>query len=129
MRRLILAACAALALSGLALTGCSLAGLKAGIPASPAAVADSTVKDEQTLRGVELAYKAARLAMETAVDAGLLKGQRATQVAAFDNRAYQAILTARAAYRTANAPGYRAAVNEAEGLVGQFLALIKGNTP
>lgn len=117
MKRLLFVVGAALALAG-----CGLTGL-ASIPSAPVAVADETVLDEQGALAVELAYKAARLAVETAVDAGQIRGERATQVAALDNQAYAAVQTARRAYRAGNATSYGAALAEARGAIADLLAL------
>ena len=119
MRKLFLG----LAAASLALSGCGVARL-ANLPASPAAVANATVLDEQVASGVELAYKAARTLMELAVDTGRLKGARAAQVQAYNRKAYDAVKATRTAYRTGNAAGYFAAAKEARALVAQMLALI-----
>src|SRR3546814_20344253 len=86
MRRLILAAAMVLALPA-----CST--LSGG---GPVLVTQATALDEKIAVSVELAYRAARLAMETGVDAGLIKGARAAQVAALDNQAYSAVQAVRA---------------------------------
>ena len=110
----------ALALAALPLASC------ATLPASPASVAESTVLDEQAAIGVELAYKAMRVALETATDAGLLRGERAAQAAALDNRAYAAVQATRAAYRAGNASGYLAVASEARAAIAAALSAIKG---
>lgn len=116
MRRLLLAAAVSLSL-----TGCQ--GLGA-LMAPPAVTANQTVLDEQGAIGVELAYKAARLAMETVVDAGFLKGERATRAMAADNAAFAAVTTVRAAYRAGNAQSYGIAMAEARAAVTSMLAAI-----
>lgn len=123
MKRMILAVCAALALSGCAALG-NLAG---GLPPSPAAAADQTTLDEQALLAVELAYKAARTAAELAVDAGVLKGEAATRVAVLDNQAFLAVTLARSAYKTGNAQSYKDALGEAQKAVAALLALTGRN--
>lgn len=117
--RLILGIAAALALGA-----CSLGSLPAP-PTSPGAVANTTVLDEKLAITVEGAYKAARLVIETATDAGLIRGANATKAAAIDNKAYAAVQRVRAAYRTGNAASYDAAYKEASGLIGDLLALVK----
>lgn len=116
MRKLFLAA---MLVTG-TLAGCT--GMN--VPTSPGAVASQTVLDEQGALGVELAYKAFRTALELAVDAGALKGARATQAAALDQRAYAAVGAARAAYRAGNATSYTQAVSEARGAITAALAAI-----
>lgn len=98
----------------------------AGAPA-PASVADKSVLDEQALTAIELAYKLARTAGELAVDAGLIKGERARQLITLDNQAYLAVTVARSAYSTANASSYRDALDSANAAVAAILPLIKGN--
>jgi len=129
LKRLYFALCASLALcacslGGLASTGAAVADA-AGAPA-PASVANKTVLDEQAALGVELAYKAARLSMETAVDAGLLKGAGATKAAAIDNQAYLAVATVRQAYRAGNAASYKEALEAARAVISDLIAA-RGN--
>lgn len=75
--------------------------------------ADRTLLDEKALAGVELAYRTARIAMETATDAGLITGGRAADVAILDQRAWSAVQAARAAYAAGNATSYREAIDRA----------------
>lgn len=118
MRRLIFAA--ALASSALGLSAC------ATIPARPGEAADQTLLDERGALAVELAYRAAGVALETAVDAGSLTGERAATAARLENRAYSAVLAVRAAYDTGNAATYAEAIDEAQAAVSAALAAIKG---
>ncbi len=94
-------------------------------PASPSAVADKTVLDEQAALAVELAYKASRTAVEVAVDAGAIKGERATQFAALDNKAYAAVGIVRRAYAAGNATDYATGLSRARLAVADLLALAK----
>lgn len=114
MKRLILAA-------GLALAGCN--GGIASIPTAPAEVADRTILDEKALTGIELAYKASRLAVEAGVDLGVIKGATASRFAVLDSKAYDAVTLARKAYGAGNARSYEAAVTEAQSAVADLLAL------
>lgn len=116
MRRLLIAAALVFALP--ACTTLPIAG--------PGPVAEATALDEKVAVSVELAYRAARVAMETGVDAGLIKGARATQVAGLDNRAYAAVLAVRAAYKAGNAASYATAAVEAQTAVSAMLGAIKG---
>ena len=108
MRKLIMACCAALALSG-----CGALPLLTGFqpPPAPVTVADRTVLDEQALTALELAYKGGRMAAEAGVDLGLIRGEVALKVARIDEQAFTALGAARAAYRAGNAalPRRRAA--------------------
>lgn len=117
---LIIALAASLALS---LPGC--AGLGAMMTGGPVAASNQTVLDEQGAIGVELAYKAARTAVEVAVDTGFLKGERAAKAAALDNQAFAAVTGVRAAYRAGNASNYGVAIAEARAAVTSMLAAVK----
>jgi hypothetical protein len=119
MKRLIFAAL--IAATPLTLTACDFGALQ-----SPGSVANRTVLDEQIGSAVELAYKAARTAMETAVDAGLIKGALATKVALADNKAFAATQAVQRAYRAGNASNYAVAATQAQAAIGEFLAAIKG---
>lgn len=92
----------------------------------PAAFADRTVLDEKAVTGVELAYKAARTAVELAVDLGRIKGASATVWRERNRKAYTAVQKARTAYRAGNALSYGAAVDEATSLVSDLLSLAGG---
>lgn len=118
MKRFALAAAAAFAL-----TGCTL-GDVASTPA-PHIVAGTTALDERAALSVELSYAAFRIALETGVDAGLIRGERATRAAALDNRAFAAVGAVRAAYRAGNATSYVAAVDEALRAVNLALAAVR----
>jgi len=128
IRNMLLFAAAVLALSGCKASQVLDAGASAAdaVHASaPASFADRTVLDEQAALGVELAYKAARLAMETGVDAGLIKGETARRAAELDNRAFLAVATVRQAYAAGNADSYRQALTEARGAISDLMA-VKG---
>lgn len=117
MKRLLLVVSAALALAG-----CTLPAL-GSLPSSPAEAADSTVLDEQAATAVELAYKAARLAVETGVDAGIIRGAHAARFAQLDRQAFAAIQAVRTAYRAGNAANYATAKADALAAVAQLLSI------
>lgn len=119
MKAFLLAPMLALSLSACAGLGALMS------PPPPATVANQTILDEQGAMSVELAYKAARTAMEVAVDAGLLNGEKATTAAAIDNRAYAAVTGVRAAYRAGNAASYQSALGEARTLVSEMLTAVR----
>ena len=96
MKKLLLLAGVALAISG-----CHYSD--AGTNLTPAHYADQTKVDEQGAVTAELAYKSWRLAVETGVDSGFIKGKTATQVAALDNKLYSALKAVEAAYAAGNA--------------------------
>lgn len=119
MKRLLYAAlCGAMMLAS-----CTAVGPANLLPPSPAAAANKTVLDEQGALAAELAYKAARIAVETGVDAGLIKGTAAARVAQLDQAVFVALGQVRTAYRAGNATSYAAALTEARNAVGGLLAL------
>src|SRR6478735_3364815 len=122
MNRFAFALVAALSLGIAACTGFAVPG---GLSGSPGEVADTTVLDERAALSTELAYKALRLALETAADAGALTGDRARQVATLENRAYAAVLAVRAAYRAGNARTYATAVDEARASIAAALDALR----
>ena len=93
------------------------------IPPPPAAVADQTVLDEQGALAAELAYKAARVAIETGVDAGFIRGTAAARIAVLDAKAYAALRIVRRAYEAGNAASYTAALTTARVAVAELLTL------
>ena len=76
---------------------------------SPAALANSTKVDEQSINTLELAYKTWRLAVETGINAGAIKGQLAAHTAQLDNQLYSALTAAETAYNGGNAKDYATA--------------------
>jgi post-segregation antitoxin (ccd killing protein) len=107
-------------------TASTIAAAAPVITGGPVVLADRTVMDETAGRSIELAYMAARTVAEIAVDAGLLKGERAAQVQVLNRRAYATVLAARAAYRAGNSDGWLKASREAQAAVAQFLNAAKG---
>lgn len=93
----------------------------------PVTISDRSTIDETAGRAIELAYKAARTVAEVAVDAGILKGERAAQVQVLNRRAYNAVLAARAAYRAGNESSWIRASGEARTAIEQFLNAAKGS--
>jgi hypothetical protein len=94
---------------------------------TPVELADKTVLDERAVVGVELAYKAARLAVETGVDAGIIKGPLASNLRALDNTAYRAVQATREAYRTGNAASYDAALLHAQLTISTMVSVMEKN--
>jgi hypothetical protein len=125
MKRLFIAALAA---SSLALSSCAGFGalMGAGGVTSPAAVAGHTTADEEAMRTAELLYKGWRTAVEVGVDAGLIKGERATRVADIDNRLFAALKAVRAAYRSFNATDFHSALQNLNDAAQEGQAAIKG---
>lgn len=93
------------------------------IPPAPGTVADKTTLDEQGALAAELAYKAARIAIETGVDAGLMRGATATKIASLDAKAYAALQIVRKAYAAGNAASYTSALITARAAVADLLTL------
>lgn len=123
-----LALFAALALAGCGLSPGTVASTGAaaadviGVP-PPVTVADKTVLDERAITALELAYKAARIAVEISVDTKVVWGATAARVAELDNKAFLALTVARGAYRTGNASSYRTALDEAQAAISDLLKL------
>ncbi len=106
----------------LVMSGC--AGFS--LPTTPSDAANGTILDERAALSVELAYKAQAKLLETAVDAGLLKGNRAAVAATFDIRAKSAVDAVRAAYDAGNAQSYNAAIDEARSAIEAAVNTISG---
>lgn len=110
----------------LALSACAgpNAASDGGLPAAPAEIADTTTLDEQVALSVELAYQAAGLAVKTAADTGILRGDAAASVAALDRKAYAAVRAVRRAYDTGNAASYGHAAAIARSEIAALLRLV-----
>lgn len=122
LRRLILP----VLVCALALAGC--AGFPASAPVSlpaPATAADKTALDEKVLLGLEASYKAARLTADAALDAGLVSPALARALRDANRKANAVLVRARAAYDTANAQSFAAALFEAQPLVTDFWKLVQ----
>lgn len=91
------------------LTACVPTLPSAGLP-TPSTVAEQSILDEQLGIGVELGYKLWRVAVETGVKAGEIKGEKASRVAEIDLQLYNGLLAVRSAYATGNAATYSSAV-------------------
>lgn len=120
MKKLILACCAALAL-----TACGPTGTIPDIGA-PIASTQATTMDEKALIALELAYNTAGTAYLTARDRGLLPAATLTQSRTALLRSYDALLLARRAYSIGDASSFSAqaalvisAAGEAKRLVAQ----------
>jgi hypothetical protein len=118
MKKSLLAPLAALALAA---SGCTLLGL----PSSPQAASDATVKDEQAALAVETMYAGWRAFVETGVDLGLIRGELAARMAAYDNRIYGYVKIARQAYDAGQTASYQAAVGSARALIAEAMAQSK----
>lgn len=103
MRGIILAA----ALLMLPISGCSTLGAP---PPTPATYAQLTTADEQVAVTAHQGYKAFRLAVETGVKAGFIKGAVATKVADLDNLLFTGLTAIDNAYAAGNATSFHDAV-------------------
>lgn len=110
---------------GFALASCGVSASVPQIPAAPVELADRTAADEQIAVGAENAYKAFRMALELAVDSGVLKGEAAAKAAKADQTAYTALLVMREAYKTANREDWINAARSANIALKQALATIR----
>lgn len=89
MRNIMMACAAALSFSALA--GCSTFGI------SDRPILEQTVIDEQALYVAETAFQGVSLALESAVDNGLLRGENAATAQGYYRGAYEALQAAREA--------------------------------
>lgn len=112
---------AAALVTALALAGCL--GQPAAQP--PAAAAAATTLDERAALRAEQLYQAAATTILAADRMGLVPAALRPRLAELDRRAYAAVRATRAAYRAGNAPGYAAAVAEADGAVRELLAAFR----
>lgn len=118
----------AISLAAMVATACApLPGTPAAIPAGPAPLANRTTTDEKALMAIELAYKAARLAAETAADTGKLTPGHAALIADADMRAFEALAAARAAYAGAQSPDWLGAVQRFLGALEKLNTAIRGD--
>ena len=97
----------------------------ASIPTSPVVVANTTALDEKSLLAVESMYKAEVVLIEVGVKSGKIQGDLATRVKQLDNRAYLAVLGARAAYATGNSSSYFEALRAAKNAVADLKAVLQ----
>ena len=100
--------------AALALSGCATMPTA---PSSPNAFARQTKIDERALLSAELSYKAARNLMEAAIDSGQLTPGLAAKFFRVNATLNAALVRARIAYDAANAPSYRAALDDIDALI------------
>lgn len=114
----------AAALGLAALTGCAGGGER---PASASQVQVPTLNDTAG-RAVELAYMAARTAVEVGVDAGKIKGAEAARFQSLNRKAFAAVRVARAAFSApgATVAGTKVEADAADKAIGELLALAAG---
>ena len=119
---------AALALACAPLSGCGLAplltGAPASLPASPAAVANHTTADESAARAAQTAFDAWELALNVALDAGV-HGPAAAQLLDYDKKVRAAFDAAKDAYHAFNATSYGAAISDMRDAITAGSAIIK----
>lgn len=113
-----------LAIACLPLAACAGMSDMPNMPMTPAAMSQRTVVDEQAINGVELGYKTFRLAAETAVDAGWVKGADAKKLADVDTKLYAAVHGAEIAYEYANANDFASALKVANKALEEASLLI-----
>jgi hypothetical protein len=106
MRKLLLAVC----LFALPVAACST--LETGTVPAPGTYTNKTVLDEKIAITAHNAYKAWRLAVETGINAGYIKGQLAVRIANVDNQLYSALTVVDQAYATGNAASYAEAIDK-----------------
>lgn len=119
MKQIILASLAALALSA-----CSTTTMP-GVPTSPAVLADKTVLDEKAGIAADTAYYAANRFAALAIRTGVVKSPATIKrIGALDLEAKAAVQKVRDAYDAGNSTSYGAALDQADKLTKDLLALI-----
>jgi hypothetical protein len=114
------AACGLLTISGCASNGYT----QGGLPETPFNTSSTTI-DERALYVAEAAYDGITQIIQTAVRSDLLKGEKAAQVRVLNRQAYDALLLAREAQRTANARTYAEQTARVLGLIAQIQMTIR----
>lgn len=106
-------------LSAAPLAGC------AAIP-TPVGLASKTKVDEQVIVTAEQAYKAFRLAVTVGVQANIIHGPRAEELADIDNNLYEALQAMETAYGAGNAANFLVAYTKFNQFLAQANALTGG---
>lgn len=119
MKKILLSAACVLALG---LSACE-SGLSSVVTNPPTTA--GTLVDEKALLGAETSYHVLGTTLELAVDTGRLKGANAAKARDLNQKAYRALLAARAAQKAANATDYATKVAEVLSLVKQVEQIIK----
>ena len=120
MRRLLFSI--ALACSALSVAACQ--PVSDSLQTGPVSTADATKLDEQTMLSAESLYLATNTLAQTAFDLGRLSVDQRAKVKAADQKAYNALLVLRSAYRAGNASSYFAALGELTKASEQVSAII-----
>lgn len=115
MRKIVIALAAAALLT---------APASACAPLTGGGVFDSTLADEKGLYAAEAAYFGAGTALEAAVDAGLVRGERAAQAARLERSAYSALVIARRAQAAGNTGDAAVAAAQVLGAVAELQKLL-----
>lgn len=113
MRALLIAA-------ALALTGCATTGTVN----TPVGAVSLATADEKAMIALEGSYHAVLVAVNAAVDSGLLRGEKAQRASVLLSQANGAVRTARAAYDAGNAVQSAARAAEAVSAMSGLRALL-----
>lgn len=109
----------------LAISGCAPGVVTQGdYPSSPFSTSSTTI-DERVLYVAEAGYQGVTQLIAAAVQADLLKGEKAAQVRVWNRQAYDALLAAREAQRTADARTYAEQTARVLGLIAQIQLTIR----
>lgn len=123
---LALSACAPLVAASTAASIATSMADSAGV-APPSTYANHTTIDEKAGISIEVAYNAWYRLLELAIDTGFVKPAQAARLAAIDNKAYGATLTAQHAYLAGNSASFKAAEAQARAAIKEGMALVKGS--
>lgn len=114
-------------LAALSLTGCGLAPLITGIPASPQAVANRTTLDEDVGRLVTVAYDAAAQAASFAIENHVVTDPATIRaIGRYDMCAFAMVQGVRIAYQSGNQTSYSAAITQARQAIATLLHAAQG---
>lgn len=128
MIRTLLAGLVALGLSA-CVTDPPSPATPSSVPAStgPAAFADQTAMDEQTVLAIEAGVEAAADLGTLGIKAGVIKGANIDRVLVAIPKVRSALAVLRAAYKAGNRTSYLAAVGDIRRAVGDIRNLAKGD--
>jgi hypothetical protein len=111
-----------LAVASLGACGSPLINPNTGLPSLPNL--SNTMKDEKALYAAEAGFKGVSLALNSAVDAGLLKGARAAQAKKLYDDAYRYLLIARRAQKVGDTSNMVLQATYALGLIADLQRLL-----
>lgn len=111
----------------MAMAACQSLPPVGGIPAAPAAGADTIKLDERIALGGEALYQGAVLIARTRLTFGGVSAAEAGRWKRADETAHDAVKALRSAYAASNAASYTAAWRQAQLAIRAFVSLVTGD--